>query len=41
MTLAIYARVMNRRDGEPDRLRALVTGDETADEATGTLIEAR
>jgi integrase len=27
LTLAIYARVMDRRDGEPDRLRALVGGD--------------
>jgi integrase len=27
LTLAIYARQMDRRDGEPDRLKALVTGD--------------
>jgi len=27
MTLAIYARAWNRRDGEPDRLRALVNGE--------------
>jgi integrase len=26
ITLRFYARVMNRRDGEPDRLRALVEG---------------
>jgi integrase len=26
LTLAIYARQMNRRDGEPERLRALVEG---------------
>jgi integrase len=26
LTLAIYARQMDRRDGEPDRLRALVSG---------------
>lgn len=26
LTLAIYARQMNRRDGEPERLRALVNG---------------
>ena len=28
LTLAIYAKVMVRRDGEPERLRALVNGDE-------------
>jgi hypothetical protein len=28
LTLAIYARQMDRRDGEPERLRALVNGDE-------------
>jgi hypothetical protein len=26
LTLAIYARQMNRRDGEPERLKALVGG---------------
>jgi len=26
-TLRVYAKVMDRRDGEPERLRALVTGD--------------
>jgi len=30
LTLAIYGRAMNRRDGEPDRLRALVHGDNWA-----------
>jgi integrase len=30
LTLAIYARQMDRRDGEPDRLRALVDGDKWA-----------
>jgi integrase len=28
LTLAMYAKVMERRDGEPERLRALVNGDE-------------
>jgi hypothetical protein len=28
LTLAIYAKVMDRREGEPERLRALVNGDE-------------
>jgi integrase len=28
LTLAIYARQMDRRDGEPERLRALVEGSE-------------
>ena len=28
LTLAIYARQMDRRDGEPGRLRALVNGAE-------------
>jgi hypothetical protein len=26
LTLAVYARQMDRRDGEPERLRALVEG---------------
>jgi hypothetical protein len=30
LTLAIYARQMNRRDGEPERLKALVEGREWA-----------
>jgi integrase len=40
LTLAIYARQMDRRDGEPERLRALVNGDDWAHQpvpgATGT-----
>ena len=34
LTLAIYAREMDRRDGEPDRLRALVQGLEVAPDGT-------
>jgi hypothetical protein len=30
LTLAVYARHMNRRDGEPERLKALVEGGELA-----------
>ena len=30
LTLAVYARQMNRRDGEPERLKALVQGVEMA-----------
>jgi hypothetical protein len=30
LTLSIYARTMDRRDGEPERLRALVHGEEWA-----------
>ncbi len=30
LTLSIYARQMNRRDGEPERLKALVEGRELA-----------
>jgi hypothetical protein len=30
LTLAIYARQMDRRDGEPERLRALVEGSGSA-----------
>ena len=30
LTLAIYARQMDRRDGEPERLKALVEGRERA-----------
>ena len=30
LTLAIYARQMDRRDGEPERLKALVNGEEWA-----------
>jgi integrase len=31
LTLAIYARQMDRRDGEPERLRALVEGRDTTE----------
>ncbi len=31
LTLAIYARQMDRRDGEPERLRALVEGRDPAE----------
>ena len=34
LTLAIYAREMDRRDGEPERLKALVEGADWA--PTGT-----
>ena len=34
LALAIYAREMDRRDGEPERLRALVNGEFRAQ--TGT-----
>jgi hypothetical protein len=27
LTLALYARAMERRDGEPEQLRALLQGD--------------
>ena len=37
LTLAVYARQMNRRDGEPERLKALVQGAEWA--ATGSSSE--
>jgi hypothetical protein len=30
LTLAIYARQMNRRDGEPERLKALMEGRDWA-----------
>jgi integrase len=47
LTLAIYAREMDRRDGEPERLKALVEGAEwapsgtsTPDEGTGVEITA-
>jgi hypothetical protein len=35
-TLRVYAKVMDRRDGEPERLRALVKGDTLEAEALGT-----
>ena len=31
LTLGIYAREMDRRDGEPERLRAIVEGRATAE----------
>jgi integrase len=31
LTLTVYARQMDRRDGEPERLRALVAGADTGD----------
>lgn len=34
LTLAVYAKAMNRRDGEPERLKALVNGEDWA--LTGT-----
>jgi hypothetical protein len=34
LTLSIYARQMDRRDGEPERLTSLVQGDELV--PTGT-----
>jgi hypothetical protein len=33
LTLAIYARQMDRRDGEPERLEALVEGRECSSAA--------
>jgi hypothetical protein len=36
VTLGIYAKVMDRRDGEPERLKALVEGRELV--ATGSTI---
>jgi hypothetical protein len=35
LTLGIYAREMDRRDGEPERLRALVQGRSTAGNGEG------
>ena len=32
LTLALYARHMQRRDGEPERLRALIEGAEWAND---------
>jgi hypothetical protein len=40
LTLSIYARQMDRRDGEPERLKALVEGANwypTGTEAAGTV----
>ena len=36
VTLGIYAKVMDRRDGEPERLKALVEGRELV--ATGSTV---
>jgi hypothetical protein len=36
LTLAVYARQMNRRDGEPERLKALVEGAVWAEEKAET-----
>ena len=35
LTLRLYAREMDRRDGEPERLRALVNGEDWTVKATG------
>ena len=37
LALAVYAREMDRRDGEPERLRALVEGREWAPSGTETV----
>ncbi len=36
LTLAVYARQMNRRDGEPERLKTLVQGAVWAEEEAET-----
>jgi integrase len=36
LTLSLYARAMQRRDGEPERLRALVEGAEWAEVGTSS-----
>lgn len=41
LTLAIYARQMDRRDGEPERLKALVEGHEWAPMGTSGDLRAR
>lgn len=41
LTLTIYARQMDRRDGEPERLRALVEGREVAPSGTGGLLSVQ
>lgn len=41
LTLSIYAREMDRRDGEPERLRALVQGSEVAPGGTSGAQAAR
>jgi integrase len=42
VTLGIYAKVMDRRDGEPERLRALVEGEfrQRMDEKTADMAPA-
>ena len=43
LTLSIYAREMDRRDGEPERLKALVNGEEWAlagTKAAGAVLDA-
>jgi integrase len=43
LTLSIYAREMDRRDGEPERLRALVNGEDWASagtKAAGAVLDA-
>lgn len=43
LTLAVYAREMDRRDGEPERLKALVEGRDWAasgQQEASTMIEA-
>jgi integrase len=40
LALAVYARAMDRRDGEPERLRALAEGVELAPDGTGDPTEA-
>lgn len=35
LTLRVYAREMKRRDGEPERLRALVNGEDMPAVDTG------
>ncbi len=40
LTLAIYARQMDRRDGEPERLKALVEGRDWAPMGTSPTVRA-
>ena len=37
LTLGLYARHMDRRDGEPERLKALVNGDAWGHKGTGAV----
>ena len=41
LTLTIYAREMDRRDGEPERLKPLVEGADWAPMGTSTADQAR